>query len=40
MLTHRCGNTCYPVSTLYLTVFYKMKVLLPEGKNEQIDLLC
>ena len=32
VLTHGCGNTCDPVSILYLPVFSKLQVLLPKGK--------
>ena len=33
VLTHGCGNTCDPVSILYLPVFSKLRVLLREGGN-------
>ena len=39
MLTHVCGNTCDPVSILYLPVFFKLQVLLTE-KNSRRFTCC
>ena len=40
MLTHGWGNTCNPISILYIPFYLKLQVLLYEEGNYQVELLC